>query len=90
MRAIFVILLLVAAAAAGNWNTFDYNNRYNLDDRDVKHQKFMLNLLRHLQNDLKNKDFMKYSHTIKIDNKNDYKVSKNSSLFNFCFLHFLS
>lgn len=75
MRAVFVILLLVAAVAAGNWNTFDFNNRNNLNVRDAKHQKFVLNLLKHLQNDLKNNDFLKYSQTIKIDNKNDYKVS---------------
>jgi hypothetical protein len=75
MRGLFLILLLVAAVAAGNWNTFDHNNR-NLNNRDAKHQKFVLNLLRHLHNDLKNKDFLKYSNTIKVDNKNDYKVSK--------------
>lgn len=77
MRALFVILLLVAAVAAGNWNTFDTNNRNNLNVRDVKHQKFVLNLLRHLHNDMKNKDFLKYGHTIKLDNKNDYKVSES-------------
>lgn len=73
MRSLFVILLLVAAAAAGNWNTFDFNNRNYLTNRDALHQKFVLNLLRHVHNDMRNKDFLKYSYTIKVDNKKDYK-----------------
>lgn len=74
MKGIFVLSLLVAVVAAGNWNTNDRNNR-NLNDRDGKHQKFIIDLLRHVQQDKLNQDFTQYSHTIRLDNKNDYKVS---------------
>lgn len=73
MRAVFVISLLVAAVVAGNWSSNDNNHR-NLVERDGKHQKFIIDLLRHLQQDIHNKDFMQYSNTIRLDNKNDYKV----------------
>lgn len=73
MRTFIVICLLVAVASAGYYNTFDINNRNNLTERDAKHQKFILDLLLHLQNDVTKKDFAKYAHTIKVDNKNDYK-----------------
>lgn len=74
MKSIFVISLLVAAVVAGNWNTHDQNNRVKLTDRDGKHQKFVIDLLRHLQQDILVKDFQKYSNTIRLDNKGDYKV----------------
>jgi len=74
MKGLFVISLLIAVVAAGNWDTNDKNNR-KLDDRDAKHQKFIIDLLRHVQNDITNKDFFRYSQTIRLDNKNDYKVS---------------
>lgn len=73
MRTVFVISLLVAAVVAGNWNVNDVNNRKQLTDRDAKHQKFILDLLNHLQQDIQNKDFLQYSNTIRLDNKNDYK-----------------
>lgn len=75
MKAIFVIALLIAAVAAGNWNNRDKNNRKFMTDRDAKHQKFIIDLLRHLQNEIQNKDFLQYSHNIRIDNKGDYKVT---------------
>lgn len=78
MKAIFVISLLVAVVAAGNWNKNDRNNRNGLTDRDGKHQKFVIDLLRHLQQDIHNKDFLRYTNTIRIDNKDDYKVRKLS------------
>jgi hypothetical protein len=74
MKGIFVLSLLIAVVAAGNWNTNDRNNR-NLNDRDGKHQKFIIDLLRHVQHDLTNKEMLQYSQTIRLDNKNDYKVS---------------
>lgn len=74
MKSIFVISLLVAAVVAGNWNNHDLNNRNKLTGRDGKHQKFVIDLLRHLQQDIHNKDFLRYSNTIRIDNKGDYKV----------------
>lgn len=89
MRAVFVISLLVAVVAAGNFDTnnnfrnYDNNNNFNynykndrrLTERDANHQKFVLDLLHHLQQDIHNDDFMQYSQTIRLDNKNDYKVS---------------
>lgn len=77
MKGIFVLSLLIAVVAAGNWNTNDRNNRNNLTERDGKHQKFVLDLLRHLQQDIHHKDFMQYSNTIRLDNKNDYKVKRS-------------
>jgi hypothetical protein len=79
MKAIVVFSLIVAVVAAGNWNSNDKNNRENLIERDAKHQKFIIDLLRHLQQDIHQKDFMQYSQTIRLDNKGDYKVSKKSS-----------
>lgn len=73
MRAVFVISLLIAAVAAGNWSSNDNNHR-NLVERDVQHQKFIIELLRHLKQDLHIKSFMPYSDTIRLDNKDDYKV----------------
>lgn len=75
MKAIFVISLVIAVVAAGNFNTNDRNNRRGMTDRDAKHQKFVIDLLRHLQQDIHHKDFIQYSHTIRVDNKGDYKVS---------------
>jgi hypothetical protein len=74
MKAIVLFSLVVAVVSAGNWNSNDRNNRDGLNDRDGKHQKFVIDLLRHLQQDLQNKDFMQYSQTIRLDNKGDYKV----------------
>lgn len=76
MKAIVVFSLIVAVVAAGNWNSNDRNNRNDLTDRDGKHQKFIIDLLRHLQQDTLNKDFIQYSHTIYLNNKDDYKVTK--------------
>lgn len=83
MKAIVLFSLIVAIVAAGNWNTNDRNNRDSLNERDGKHQKFVIDLLRHLQQDLQNKDFMQYSQTIRMDNKNDYKVKT----FHLCMLY---
>jgi hypothetical protein len=80
MKAIFVISLLVAVVAAGNWNNNDRNNRRDLNERDGKHQKFIIDLLRHLQQDMYNRDFFKYSETIRIDDKNNYKVCNERSI----------
>jgi hypothetical protein len=74
MKTIVLFSLIVAAVAAGNWNTNDRNNREKLTERDGKHQKFVIDLLRHLQQDIQQKDFMQYSHTIRLENKGDYKV----------------
>jgi hypothetical protein len=74
MKAIVLFSLIVAVVSAGNWNSNDRNNRDGLTDRDGKHQKFVIDLLRHLQQDLQNKDFMQYSQTIRLDNKGDYKA----------------
>lgn len=74
MKAIVIFSLIVAVVAAGNWNSNDRNNRENLTERDGKHQKFIIDLLRHLQQDIHHKDFMQYSQTIRLDNKGDYKV----------------
>lgn len=74
MKAIVLFSLIVAVVAAGNWNTNDRNNRDKLTERDGKHQKFVIDLLRHLQQDILQKDFLQYSYTIRLDNKGDYKV----------------
>lgn len=74
MKGIFVLSLLIAVVAAGNWNNNDRNNR-NMNDRDGKHQKFIIDLLRHVQHDTNSKEFNQYSQTIRLDNKDDYKVS---------------
>ena len=89
MRAVIVISLLVAVVAAGKWGNSNYNyskNYRNLTERDGKHQKFILDLLRHLQQDVYNNEFIQYSQTIRLDNKSDYKVTVNiffNSLFSF-------
>ena len=44
-----------------------------MNDRDLKHQKFIIDLLRHVQQDIHNDDFMKYTRTIRLDSKSDYK-----------------
>lgn len=77
MRAVIVLSLLVAVVAAGNWNKYNNYNKFyrNLTERDGKHQKFIFDLLRHLQQDVYNNDFLQYSQTIRLDNKDDYKVS---------------
>lgn len=80
MRAVIVISLLFAVVAAGNSNS-NSNNKNNgqinrdLSDRDFKRQLFIVDLLRHLQQDVHNNEFIQYSQTIRLDNKNDYKVS---------------
>lgn len=75
MRAVFVISLLIAVVSAGTYVSNNVNHR-NFNERDGKHQKFVIDLLRHLQQDIYQKDFMQYSNTIRLDNKNDYKVTK--------------
>lgn len=77
MKAIVVFSLIVAVVSAGNWNSNDKNNRDDLTERDAKHQKFIIDLLRHLQQDIQ-QEFKQYSHNIRLDNKSDYKVSKKS------------
>jgi hypothetical protein len=77
MKAIVVFSLIFAVVAAGNWNNNDRNNRNGLTERDGKHQKFIIDLLRHLQQDKLKNDFYQYSQTIRLDNKGDYKVSAN-------------
>lgn len=81
MKAIVVFSLIFAVVAAGNWNSNDRNNRNGLTDRDGKHQKFIIDLLRHLQQDKLKNDFYQYSQTIRLDNKGDYKVSANLRMF---------
>lgn len=83
MKAIVLFSVIVAVVAAGNWNTNDRNNRNKLTERDGKQQKFIIDLLRHLQQDVYQKDFMKYSQTIRLDNKGDYKVEKSLN-FMYC------
>jgi Hemocyanin, copper containing domain/Hemocyanin, all-alpha domain/Hemocyanin, ig-like domain len=73
MKAVLVISLLIAVVTAANWNANDNNGRGNLIDRDGKHQKFILNLVQNLHQDLNIDDFMKYSHTIDLEDKGDYK-----------------
>lgn len=85
MKAIVLFSLIVAVVAAGNWNTNDRNNREKLTERDGKHQKFIIDLLRHLQQDIRQKEFMQYSQTIRLDNKGDYKVK---NCHNFCAIYF--
>lgn len=78
MRAVIVISLLFAVVAAGSSSkNYGSNSKFNrnLTERDAKHQKFIFDLLRFLQQDINNKEFMQYSQTIRLDNKNDYKVS---------------
>lgn len=79
MKGLFVLSLIIAVVAAGNWNSNDRNNR-NLTERDAKHQKFVIDLLRHLQNDIHQNEFMQYSNTIRLDNKNDYKVRRRAAI----------
>lgn len=74
MKAVFILSLVIAVVAAGNWNNNDRSNR-NVNERDAKHQKFIIELLRHLQQDIHNDEFKEYSNTIRLDDKNDYKVS---------------
>ena len=61
------------------------NNDFNIDARDGNHQKFILELVRHLQQDVERNEFIKYTTTIRLDNKGDYKdlnkVFKVVSLF---------
>lgn len=85
MKVIVLFSLVAAVVAAGTWNTGDRNNRNNLTERDAKHQKFVIDLLRHLQQDIHNEDFMQYSETIRLENKGDYKVKKKKLLLKFNF-----
>lgn len=75
MKAVFIFSLVVAVVAAGNWNKNDRNYR-NVNDRDAKRQRFVIDLLHHLQQDLHHEAFMQYSNTIRLDYKNEYKVSQ--------------
>ncbi|CAO1393718.1 unnamed protein product [Diamesa serratosioi] len=83
----FSLLLTVAAAGVvnnghkhGNHNHNDWNRNYNngnndlnVDVRDGNHQKFILELVHHLQQDVQRTEFIKYTTTIRLDNKGDYK-----------------
>lgn len=55
------------------WNN-NGNNDFNIDARDGNHQKFILELVHHLQQDVQRDEFIKYTTTIRLDNKGDYKV----------------
>jgi hypothetical protein len=82
-----VISLVVAVVAANRFNVQNDNNNngFNtgknvnnrqLTQRDVNHQKFVLNLLRHLKDglnkDMKTTQYRQHSQTIDLDNKNNY------------------
>lgn len=93
----FSLLLTVVAAGVVNnghgnnnhnsngWNN-NGNNDFNIDARDGNHQKFILELIRHLQQDVQRDEFIKYTTTIRLDNMGDYKVNRWSCLKN---LHLL-
>lgn len=87
MKAIFVISLIVAVVAANRFNVQNdnnnngFNNGRNLNNRqltqrDVNRQKFVLNLLKNLKDDMNNvmrqNDYRQHSQTIDLDNKNNY------------------
>lgn len=84
----FALLLTVAAAGVvnngyGNKNQYNHNewnnngiNEFNTDAHDGNHQKFILELVRHLQQDVQRDEFIKYTTTIRLDNKGDYKVNR--------------
>lgn len=55
-------------------DNFKGNNDLNIDIRDGNHQKFILELVRHLQQDVQQDEFIQFTTTIRLDNKGDYKV----------------
>ena len=76
-----LLLTVVVAGVVKNVNrnhddyNYNYNNDLNIDARDGNHQKFILELVRHLQQDVQRNEFIKYTTTIRLDNNGDYKVN---------------